>query len=204
MVAAVSPRTSAAFRARAEELGLSGTLTFLTEVDRINMRRRDRVITLAEQALDGSLCGRRIAILGAAFKPDSDDVRDSPGLDVAARLHASGADVRVYDPMANGTAARVQPMLGYVESVRAATTDAELVVVTEWREFIDMSPITVNTWAAQSFVIDARNCLDADAWTDAGWNYMGLGRCHPAHDAETAVAHVPDNAAELADGSLVG
>ncbi|MFL6134066.1 MAG: UDP-glucose dehydrogenase family protein [Nocardioidaceae bacterium] len=199
------PKDIRAFRARADELGLSGTLTFLTEVDRINMRRRDRVITLAEQALDGSLCGRRIAILGAAFKPDSDDVRDSPGLDVAARLHAGGADVRVYDPMANGTAARVQPTLGYVESARAAISDAELViVVTEWLEFIEMNPTTVNIWAAQPLVIDARNCLDADAWTDAGWKYMGLGRCHPAHHADTVVAHVPDNASELADGHLVG
>jgi UDPglucose 6-dehydrogenase len=199
------PKDIRAFRARADELGLSGTLTFLTEVDRINMRRRDRVITLAEQALDGSLCGRRIAILGAAFKPDSDDVRDSPGLDVAARLHDCGADVRVYDPMANGTAARVHPTLGYVESARAAISDAELViVVTEWREFIDLNPSTANSWAAQPLVIDARNCLDADAWTDAGWTYMGLGRCHPAHNADPVVAHVPDNAAELADGHLVG
>jgi UDPglucose 6-dehydrogenase len=171
------PKDIRAFMARAGELGVDQALTFLREVDAVNMRRREHVIDLATRELGGSVLGKRIAVLGAAFKPDSDDVRDSPALDVAGRLHLSGAEVRVYDPAANGTAAAVWPTLTFAESIDAACTDAGLVIVaTEWREFRTADPATLGAIVASKRVIDARNCLDAEAWIRAGWVYRGLGR----------------------------
>ena len=171
------PKDIRAFMARAGELGVDQALTFLREVDTVNMRRREHVIDLAARELGGDVRGKRIAVLGAAFKPDSDDVRDSPALDVAGRLHLSGADVRVYDPAANGTAAAVWPTLTFAESVYAACADAELVIVaTEWREFRTADPVALGDVVASKRVIDGRNCLDAQAWLAAGWSYRGLGR----------------------------
>src|SRR3954454_5899725 len=135
------PKDIRAFRARASELGLEDTLSFLTEIDRINTRRRQRVIDLAEQALRGRVSGRRVAGLGLAFKPNSDDLRDSPALDVAQRLHRRGADVRAYDPMATETSAVRHPELGYRYSLAEAVRGAELILVlTEWNEFVSMDP----------------------------------------------------------------
>jgi UDPglucose 6-dehydrogenase len=114
-------------------------------------------------------------------------VRDTPALDVARQLHQRGAEVMAYDPTANGTAATVVPGLTYQRSVEAACRDADLtIVLTEWREFVDLDPREVASWARSPRVIDARNCLPAEAWRDAGWDYMGLGRHHP--DRELAAS----------------
>lgn len=171
------PKDIRAFAARAEELGVGQSVRFLHEVDAINLRRRQRVADLVLEALDGAPEGRRVAVLGLAFKPDSDDTRDSPALDVARRLHASGVDVQAFDPAANETARRVAPDLSYAESALAAVDGAEVVVVaTEWREFRDLDPTTVSAATSARTIVDARNCLDPAAWRAAGWTYLGMGR----------------------------
>ncbi|MFD1824934.1 UDP-glucose dehydrogenase family protein [Mumia zhuanghuii] len=171
------PKDIRAFMARAGELGADQALTFLREVDTINLRRRDRVVEIARQVLDGSLAGRTIAVLGAAFKPNSDDVRDSPALDVAARLHGHGAQVRVTDPHALANAARIHPDLRYVADVKQAVADADLVLLlTEWREYVDLDPTELAIQVRSTTIIDARNVLDPQAWRNAGWTYRGLGR----------------------------
>jgi UDPglucose 6-dehydrogenase len=171
------PKDIRAFMARAGELGVDQALTFLREVDTVNMRRRDHVVHLATQQMGGELKGARIAVLGAAFKPNSDDVRDSPALDVAGRLHLSGADVRVYDPQAMKNAHAVWPTLSFADSLDAACADADLVVVaTEWAEFREADPARLAGIVATPVVIDGRNCLPDQEWTDAGWTYYGLGR----------------------------
>ena len=169
------PKDIRAFQARADELGLD-SLAFLSDIDAINLRRRDRVVALAEE-LVGSVEGTTIAVLGVAFKPNSDDVRDSPALDVARRLHEAGARVRVFDPEANGTAARVAPDLGYVDDSTAALRGADLVLVlTEWAEFRQLVPAVVADLVGHRRVVDARNVLDPAAWRAAGFEYRGLGR----------------------------
>ncbi len=171
------PKDIRAFRARAGELGAEDALAFLTEVDRVNLRRRERVVTLAESALGGRVAGAKVAVLGLAFKPDSDDLRDSPALDVARQLHRRGADVVAYDPMANGPAAARFPQLTYADSAAAALAGADLVIVaTEWREFVELDPTEAAALVSTARIIDGRNCLDADAWAEAGWTYIGLGR----------------------------
>lgn len=171
------PKDIRAFMARAGELGVDQALTFLREVDTVNMRRRDHVVDLATRELGGSVNGKRIAVLGAAFKPNSDDVRDSPALDVAGRLHLAGADVRVYDPAANGTAAAVWPTLTFAQGVTEACMEADLVIVaTEWKEFREADPAAVGKVVAHRRVVDGRNCLDPAAWEAAGWSYRGMGR----------------------------
>ncbi len=175
------PKDIRAFRARAGELGVAQSLGFLREVDDLNVRRRARVVELAREAAGGTLKGVTIAVLGAAFKPESDDIRDSPALDVAGSLHLAGARVRVYDPQANATAAAIWPTLEYVESTELAVTDASVVIVaTEWQEFREVDPEMLAGLVARPYVIDARNCLDVNAWRTAGWAYRGLGR--HAHD----------------------
>ena len=171
------PKDIRAFSARAEELGVGRAVGFLREVDEINMRRRDRVVELALNAFDGDVTGRKIAVLGLAFKPDSDDVRDAPALDVAYRLHDLGADVRATDPEAIETARRVHPELNYVPQITDALADAELVIVaTEWRHFRELDAAEVGSRVARAHMIDARNCLDPVAWRAAGWTFQGLGR----------------------------
>lgn len=171
------PKDIRAFMARAGELGVNQALAFLNEVDAVNMRRRDHVVDLAARELGGAVVGRRVAVLGAAFKPNSDDVRDSPALDVAGRLHLMGADVTVYDPQAMKNAAAAWPTLRFAEGIVEAVNGAELVIVaTEWREFRDADPVALAAIAASRVVIDGRNCLDAEAWLNAGWVYRGLGR----------------------------
>lgn len=171
------PKDIRAFMARAGELGVDQALTFLREVDAVNLRRREHVVDLAHRELGGSVKGKVIAVLGAAFKPNSDDVRDSPALDVAGRLHLSGANVRVYDPAANETAAAVWPTLTFAGSVLEACEGADLVIVaTEWKEFREADPQAVGEVVAHRRVIDGRNCLDPDAWIAAGWAYRGMGR----------------------------
>jgi UDPglucose 6-dehydrogenase len=171
------PKDIRAFMARAGELGVDQALTFLTEVDAINQRRRARMVDLTRGLLDDSLSGRRIGILGAAFKPHSDDIRDSPALDVATRLHRAGAHVTVYDPAALANARRDYPDLDYAESTIAAATDADVVLhLTEWPEFVQMDPETLGAVVRRRNVVDGRNALDAERWRAAGWHYRALGR----------------------------
>jgi UDPglucose 6-dehydrogenase len=172
------PKDIRAFAARAEELGRGESVGFLREVDAINLRRRDRAVQLTVDALDGAIHGKKVTVLGAAFKPHSDDIRDSPALDVAVRLHGLGASVTVTDPAAIENAARVHPQLTYVEDRDDALRDADaVIVVTEWDEYRrDLDPGFAGTLTSGRIVIDGRNCLDAAAWRAAGWTYYGMGR----------------------------
>jgi UDPglucose 6-dehydrogenase len=169
------PKDIRAFRARGEELGLGQSLAFLGEVDAINLRRRDKMVQLATEAVGGDLTGKRVAVLGLAFKPDSDDVRDSPSLDVAARLLAGGATVVATDPEANETARRQHPELNYVATAAEAARDADVVLVlTEWKHYRELEPSDLQTKA--KVILDGRNCLDREKWRSAGWLYRSLGR----------------------------
>lgn len=172
------PKDIRAFAARAEELGRSESVGFLREVDAINLRRRDRAVQLVIDALDGQVFGRRVAVLGAAFKPFSDDIRDSPALEVAVRLRGLGADVVVTDPAALANAAAAHPQLTYQPDRDDALHDADVVIiVTEWDEYRrEMDPHLAGALVAHRIVVDARNCLDPVAWRAAGWRYYGLGR----------------------------
>jgi UDPglucose 6-dehydrogenase len=171
------PKDIRAFMARAGEIGAEEALTFLREVDQINLRRRAHTVDLARSAVGGSFDGKKVVVLGAAFKPDSDDVRDSPSLAVAATIHNEGGNVTVHDPKALGNAARVYPKLGYEQDLMAALTDAELVLhLTEWREYRELDPAAVAAVARSLHVIDARNTLDPAKWRAAGWSYRALGR----------------------------
>ncbi|WP_156888011.1 UDP-glucose dehydrogenase family protein [Corynebacterium frankenforstense] len=171
------PKDIRAFMARAGELGVDQALTFLREVDAINQRRRERVVELTRELTGGRLIGRRVCVLGAAFKPNSDDVRDSPALNVAGSLSLAGASVSVYDPQAMANAARVFPTLGYAGSVEEALQGAEVVVLaTEWRQFRDLDPAATGELVDERVIIDARNVLDADAWRAEGWTVAALGR----------------------------
>ena len=171
------PKDIRAFMARAGELGADQALTFLREVDSINMRRRSRMVELAREQCGGALLGRRIAVLGAAFKPDSDDVRDSPALDVAGQLQLQGAQVTVYDPKAMDNARKMFPALNYADSVEEAVTGAHVVLhLTEWQEFRAMDPDKLGAVVAERRILDGRNVLDPQLWRDAGWTYRALGR----------------------------
>jgi UDPglucose 6-dehydrogenase len=180
------PKDIRAFQARAQELGAGEALRFLHEVDLVNTRRRGKVLQLAAELLGRpagpagpDLSGTRIAVLGAAFKPNSDDVRDSPSLAIAAGLAKAGADVRVYDPQGMANAQAAQPTLAFERSMTDAVTGAELVcVLTEWAEFRNADPQALGELAAKKLVIDGRNCLDSVAWARAGWTYRGMGRPH--------------------------
>ncbi|SCX40004.1 UDPglucose 6-dehydrogenase [Klenkia marina] len=171
------PKDIRAFMARAGELGADQALTFLREVDNINMRRRIRMVELAREVCDGSLLGKRIAVLGAAFKPDSDDIRDSPALNVAAQLQLQGATVRVTDPAANENIRRSWPQLEVVETAEEAAHRADAVLVlTEWKQFRELDPVAFGQVVARKAVLDGRQALDRDTWVAAGWSYRALGR----------------------------
>lgn len=180
------PKDIRALQTRVAELGLDHTMRFLDEMDHINLRRRDRVIALAEEILEdysgtdenhSAVAGKRVAVLGITFKPLSDDVRDSPGLDVAARLYNSGAEVAVYDPQGSTNAAKRFPRLGYVDSIKEAAHNADLVILTtEWNEFKALTPEDLEGLVAQKQFIDARNVLPAGHWQQAGWTFAQLGR----------------------------
>ncbi|MBD2761403.1 UDP-glucose/GDP-mannose dehydrogenase family protein [Kocuria sp. cx-116] len=171
------PKDIRALRARAAELGVDQSVRFLAEVDDINLRRREHTVQLAVQQLSGSVHGRDIAVLGAAFKPESDDVRDSPALDIAARLHSMGAEVHVYDPQANANAAKRYPRLDYVDRIEQAVARAEMVLLlTEWKEFRELTPEQLEPLVRERTIVDGRNVLDPDRWIDAGWKYMASGR----------------------------
>jgi UDPglucose 6-dehydrogenase len=171
------PKDIRAFMARAGELGADQALTFLREVDNINMRRRIRMVELAREVCDGSLLGKRIAVLGAAFKPNSDDIRDSPALNVAAQLQLQGATVRVTDPAAVENCRRTWPRLDYADSPEDAAERADLVLLlTEWTQYRELDPATFGVVVRQKRVLDGRNALDRGRWEAAGWSYRALGR----------------------------
>src|SRR5829696_7079442 len=171
------PKDIRAFMARAGELGADQALTFLREVDNINMRRRIRMVDLAREVCDGSLVGKRVAVLGAAFKPDSDDIRDSPALNVAAQLQLQGAVVRVTDPAAGDNIRRSWPQLDVVATPEEAAQRADAVLLlTEWKQYRELDPVSFGRVVAQKRVLDGRNALDREAWTAAGWTYRALGR----------------------------
>jgi UDPglucose 6-dehydrogenase len=174
------PKDIRAFMARAGELGANHALTFLREVDSINMRRRARMVELATNACGGSLLGANIGVLGAAFKPESDDVRDSPALNVAGLLQLNGATVNVYDPKAMENSRRIFPTLNYSTSITEACERADAVLVlTEWEEFVDLDPEQLAATVRAKVIVDGRNCLDVHKWQSAGWRIHALGRRIP-------------------------
>jgi UDPglucose 6-dehydrogenase len=170
------PKDIRAFQARAVELGVGDSVSFLTEVDKINLRRRDRVVDLATELLGGDVTGRRIAVLGLAFKPNSDDIRDSPALDIAVRLHEAGAHVIAADPEALESTRARYPDLGYGTTADALAGADIVLLLTEWTEFRELDPAATAGVVAAPVVIDGRNVLDPAAWRAAGWTYRGLGR----------------------------
>nr|WP_198950834.1 UDP-glucose/GDP-mannose dehydrogenase family protein [Kineosporia sp. A_224] len=171
------PKDIRAFMARAGELGADQALTFLREVDAINMRRRVRMVELAREVVGGSFLGRKVAVLGAAFKPDSDDIRDSPALNVAAQIKLQGADVVVTDPAAIENARRVWPELQFATTAEEACTKADVVLLlTEWREYRELDPAKLGEIVRGKHVLDGRNALDPAVWRGAGWTYRALGR----------------------------
>ncbi len=172
------PKDIRAFAARAEELGRGESVAFLRQMDEINLRRRDRAVELVVNGLGGSAFGKKVTVLGAAFKPHSDDIRDSPALDVAVRLKGLGAEVTVTDPQAIDNARRAHPQLTYVADRDEALQGADaVVVVTEWDEYRrQLDPEHAAGLTAGRVVVDGRNCLDPAAWRAAGWTYLGMGR----------------------------
>ena len=171
------PKDIRAFMARAGELGADQALTFLREVDAINTRRRHRMVDLARQACGGTRRTRRVAVLGAAFKPDSDDTRDSPALDVARAIQADVATVVVHDPKAMDNARRVAPELLYASSPEEAVRGAHVVLhLTEWPEYRALDPAALRDLVERPMIIDGRNALDPVKWQEAGWVYRALGR----------------------------
>jgi len=171
------PKDIRAFMARAGELGVDQALSFLKEVDAINLRRRARMVEIAREEVGGSFGGMRVAVLGAAFKPNSDDIRDSPALDVASTIQRQGAAVCLYDPAAMDNARMKYPELGYRDSALEAAKGADLVLhLTEWAEFREMDPDVLAEVVAERRMVDGRNALDPERWRSAGWTYRALGR----------------------------
>ena len=171
------PKDIRAFMARAEELGAQQALEFLREIDSINLRARQRVIDLVRKDLSEDLVGKKVAVLGAAFKPDSDDVRDSPALDIAVQIHAAGANVVVHDPKATGPASKRFPALTFTEDINECVKDAEIVLhLTEWKIYRELDPVAVKGLVKRAILIDGRNMLDRSAWQAAGWHVRALGR----------------------------
>jgi UDPglucose 6-dehydrogenase len=171
------PKDIRAFMARAGEIGAADALSFLREIDAINMRRRQRAVEVTREVAGGSVLGANVAVLGVAFKPESDDVRDSPALNVAGQLQLQGANVRVYDPKATSNARQVFPTLRYSESAAQACEKADVVLhLTEWDEFAALDPAGLRRIVRRPVLVDGRNTLDAARWRAAGWTYRGLGR----------------------------
>jgi UDPglucose 6-dehydrogenase len=171
------PKDIRAFMARAEELGAKQALEFLREIDAINLRARQRVIDVVRSELTEDLTTYTIAVLGAAFKPDSDDVRDSPALDIAAQLQAAGASVVVHDPKAIENARKRFPKLGFAANVQECVKDADLILhLTEWREYRELDPKSLASLVKRKIIIDGRNALDRDKWRADGWQFHALGR----------------------------
>jgi UDPglucose 6-dehydrogenase len=171
------PKDIRAFTARAEELGRGESVSFLKHVDAINLRRRQHVVDLVIDLLGGKVYQRKVAVLGLSFKPESDDIRDSPALDVAVQLKGRGADVVAMDPKAVTNAMRKHPQLAYTEELETALGGAHAVVlVTEWEQFRQIDPVWAGSLVKKRIVVDGRNCLDAADWRAGGWTYRGMGR----------------------------
>ncbi|MBJ8346576.1 UDP-glucose/GDP-mannose dehydrogenase family protein [Antrihabitans sp. YC2-6] len=171
------PKDIRAFMARAGELGASQALTFLREVDNVNMRARIRMVEMTREISGGSLIGKRVAVLGTAFKPNSDDVRDSPALNVAGQVQLQGASVTAYDPKAMENSRALFPTLDYAASLIEACEGADIILVlTEWPEFTALRPADLDELVRGKVILDGRNCLDPVPWRAAGWVYRGLGR----------------------------
>ena len=171
------PKDIRAFMARAEELGASQAVEFLKEIDAINLRARQRIIELVRKDLSDDLVGKKVAVLGAAFKPDSDDVRDSPALDISAQIQAAGAHVTVHDPKAISNAQKRFPGLTFAEDINSTLKDAEIVLhLTEWKIYREIDPTQIKKLVKSAIMIDGRNALDRDLWRAAGWKFRALGR----------------------------
>jgi UDPglucose 6-dehydrogenase len=171
------PKDIRAFSARAGELGASDSLRFLHEVDKINVRRREKAVSVASALLGGDFLRANIAVLGAAFKPNSDDVRDSPALNVAAAMHLKGADVRVHDPKAIANAKARFPTLSYCDKVEDACRNVDLIVLaTEWDEYCRIDPMSFRSIVRAPRLLDTRNAVDREYWSTAGWRVYALGR----------------------------
>jgi UDPglucose 6-dehydrogenase len=171
------PKDIRAFMARAEELGADQALEFLREIDAINLRARQRVIDVVRADLSDDLTQYKIAILGATFKPDSDDVRDSPALDIAAQLQAAGATIVVHDPKGIEPARKRFPHLDYAEKVTDCVKGADAILhLTEWKEYRELDPSVIGQLVKSKFLIDGRNALDREKWRAAGWRVHALGR----------------------------
>ena len=173
------PKDIRAFMARAEELGAKQAVEFLKEIDAINLRARQRIIELVRKDLSENLQGKKVAIIGAAFKPDSDDVRDSPALDIAAQIQAAGAVVIVHDPKAIANAQKRFPALQFAQDINSTLKDAEIVLhLTEWKIYREINPVEVKSLVKSAIMIDGRNALDRELWQSAGWKFRALGRTH--------------------------
>jgi len=171
------PKDIRAFMARAQELGANQALEFLREIDAINLRARQRVIDVVRADLSDDLTQYKIAVLGATFKPDSDDVRDSPALDIAAQLQEAGATVVVHDPKGIEPARKRFPNLDYQEKVVDAVKGADAILhLTEWKEYRELDPSVIGQLVKGKFIIDGRNMLDRNKWRAAGWRFHALGR----------------------------
>ena len=171
------PKDLRAFIARSKELGADQALEFLRDIDSINLRARTRMIELVRKDLSEDLRGKKIAVLGAAFKPDSDDVRDSPALDISAQIQAAGATVTVHDPKAISNAQKRFPALNYSDSIEECVKGADLVLhLTEWKLYREIDPAHLLSLVAQPIMIDGRNALDREKWRAAGWKFRALGR----------------------------
>jgi len=171
------PKDIRAFMARAQELGAEQAVEFLREIDAINLRARQRVIELVRKDLSEDLRGKKIAVLGAAFKPDSDDVRDSPALDIAVQIQAAGALVTVHDPKAMANAQKRFPVLNFASTIEECVAGAEIVLhLTEWKIYREIDPTALKNLVSQAIMIDGRNALDREKWLAAGWKFRALGR----------------------------
>ncbi|MEU6657878.1 UDP-glucose/GDP-mannose dehydrogenase family protein [Streptomyces sp. NPDC046821] len=189
------PKDIRAFTARADELGVGDAVSFLRSIDEINARQRRRTVDIARNMVGGAFTGRRVAVLGATFKPDSDDIRDSPALAVAAAIHHEGADVRLHDPQGMDNARAVLPLLDYAPDVEKACADADLVLhLTEWAEYRRIDPVALTAVVPARKILDARNALDASLWRSAGWTLRALGRPTPTTavpNQQAADRHTP-------------
>ena len=186
------PKDIRAFGARADELGVGDALRFLGEVDQVNLRRRVRAVELTAELAGGSLAGKRVTVLGATFKPDSDDIRDSPSLAIAGLLADAGADVHVHDPKGIEHARAVRPDLTYHENLLEALTGSVVTLhLTEWRQYRAADPAELASVVAEANVLDGRNVLDAQLWTDAGWNVRSMGRPTPSPSSSSGTAASP-------------
>lgn len=174
------PKDIRAFMARAAELGVEQALTFLREVDAINLRRREHAVTLTQRAVGGQLSGKKVAVLGVTFKPNTDDLRDSPALDITSRLCSRGAEVRVVDPAAGPKLRLRQQEMTVCDTVEAALTGADVVLLlTPWQAFLNLDPVSLKGLMADPVIVDGRNVLDPHQWHDSGWRYYGMGRGVP-------------------------